>query len=57
VDDAELIGLRARHRDGGDGQVGLAGVVRRLHLIDGELVDVVAAEHRDVGGAGVADQV
>jgi hypothetical protein len=56
-DAAELVGLGPRHRVDPDGEVGVVGAVELVHLVDRELVDVVAAEHADVGRPGVAYQV
>ena len=57
LDDAELVGLRQRLADAGDRDPGPGGDVLGDHLLGVHPVDVVGAEHDDVVGVLVADEV
>ena len=57
VDDAVARHLVRGNRDRGDGHLGAAVAVEGEHLADVHLVDVVGAEHADVGRLLVLDHV
>ena len=57
IDDAKRARLRRGHGERSDREIRIECTMLILHLIDRHLVDVVTAEHGDVRGAGISDEV